>query len=142
LRRKTICGHRFRRQFSLGPYFADFVCLPVRLVVEVDGNQHFEPQQIAHDERRTAWLERNNFEVIRFWAGDVVANIRGVIEIIERAVQEQEQLLKNPPLPSREGVRSAATRARGLSTLDEPPPPNSSRLRRSNLPPPARGGGE
>jgi len=113
LRRKTICGHRFRRQFPLGPYFADFVCLPVRLVVEVDGNQHLEPQQMIHDERRTAWLERNAFRVIRFWAGDVIASVDGVVEIIERVVQEQEQLLTYRPLPRVASLRAPSRKGRG-----------------------------
>jgi very-short-patch-repair endonuclease len=114
LRRKTICGHRFRRQFSLGAYFADFVCLPVRLVVEVDGSQHLEPEQMQHDARRTAWLERNNFEVIRFWAGDVIANVEGVIEIIERVVQEREQFLKYSPSPCGRGQIRAAPAAKNF----------------------------
>src|SRR5579872_4949548 len=52
LRRKQIDGMRFRRQFPLGPYFGDFVCLPARLVVEIDGSQHGE--EMARDHRRTA----------------------------------------------------------------------------------------
>src|SRR5712664_3947047 len=59
LRQKQLNGLRFRRQFPLGPYFADFVCLPARLVVEVDGSQHSDVSQAAHDLRRTAWLNRN-----------------------------------------------------------------------------------
>src|SRR4051794_34921571 len=59
LRNKQINGLRFRRQYPLGPYFADFVCLPARLVIEVDGSQHGEAGQAAHDLRRTAWLNRN-----------------------------------------------------------------------------------
>lgn len=68
LRRKTVHGHRFRRQFPLGPYFADFCCLPVRLVIEVDGDHHAEPQQVLHDVRRTEWLNCNRFHGIRFAA--------------------------------------------------------------------------
>jgi very-short-patch-repair endonuclease len=99
LRRKNVHGHRFRRQYQLGPFYPDFVCLPVKLVVEVDGRQHAEPHQAAHDLRRTAWLERNRFRVLRVWANDVMASIVGVLELIEIAVAEQEALLNIAPLP-------------------------------------------
>jgi very-short-patch-repair endonuclease len=88
LRQKQLNGLRFRRQFPLGPYFADFVCLPVRLVIEVDGSQHGEASQVAHDIRRTAWLNRNNFRVIRFWASEVMTNTDAVMEGIEAALRE------------------------------------------------------
>jgi very-short-patch-repair endonuclease len=88
LRQKQLNGLRFRRQFPLGPYFADFVCLPARLVVEVDGSQHSDVSQAAHDLRRTAWLSRNNFRVIRFWASEVMTNTSGVMEGIEAALRE------------------------------------------------------
>jgi very-short-patch-repair endonuclease len=117
LRRKAIHGHRFRHQLSLGPYFADFCCLAARLVVEVDGNQHAEPAQALHDIRRTAWLNRNRFHVIRFAASDGMTSIDGVLEEIERVVSERKQFLRlepqhlkhqrvsNHPLPLREAAR-------------------------------------
>jgi very-short-patch-repair endonuclease len=88
LRQKQLNGLRFRRQFLLGPYFADFVCLPARLVVEVDGSQHGDVSQAAYDLRRTAWLNRNNFRVIRFWADQVMTNTDVVMEGIEAALRE------------------------------------------------------
>src|SRR3979409_1670502 len=51
LRRKQFHGLRSRRQFPLGPYFGDFVCLPARLVIEIDGGQPAEGAQAAHDTR-------------------------------------------------------------------------------------------
>lgn len=89
LRRKHICGLRFRRQFTLGPYFVDFVCLKARLVVEVDGSQHFEADQMAHDERRTAWLARNDFRVLRFTNHDVLSNLDGVVRVIEGITEDR-----------------------------------------------------
>lgn len=87
LRRKNINGLRFRKQYPLGPYFADFVCLPARLVVEVDGGQHGDDEQMEHDLRRTAWLKSENFSVLRFWNLDVLKNIDGVVDAIEAAVR-------------------------------------------------------
>jgi very-short-patch-repair endonuclease len=88
LRQKQLNGLRFRRQFPLGPYFADFVCLPARLVIEVDGSQHGEALQAALDMRRTVWLSRNNFRVIRFWASEVMTNTDAVMNGIEVALRE------------------------------------------------------
>jgi len=83
LRGKRVGGLRFRRQCRLGWYIVDFVCLPARLVVEVDGPSH--DQTIEHDERRTRWLESQAFRVIRFSNGDVLANLEGVVRTIEQA---------------------------------------------------------
>ena len=108
LRRKQISGHRFRRQYPLGPYFADFVCLPVRLIVEVDGGQHAEDEQRVHDEKRTAWLARNRFRVLRFWNWEVRKNLEGVIGAIEHAVRdtpppEERSRRSRSSAPSRKG---------------------------------------
>ena len=80
LRLKQVGGHRFRRQVPVGPYIVDFICLSRRLIIEVDGGQHGE--NVAQDRARTAWLERQNFHVLRFWNNEVLGNIEGVYEII------------------------------------------------------------
>jgi very-short-patch-repair endonuclease len=87
IRRKQIGGFRFRRQFSIGPYFADFVCLPARLVVEVDGGQHSEPGAMAYDAKRTAWFEREEFRVMRFTNHEVLAHLDAVVGKIGEMVQ-------------------------------------------------------
>jgi error-prone DNA polymerase len=65
LRRRQLCGYKFRRQFPIGPYIVDFVCLEARLVVELDGGQH--NQQITQDQVRDQWLGRQGFRILRFW---------------------------------------------------------------------------
>ena len=98
LRRKRIHGLRFRRQYPIGPYFADFVCLPARLVVEIDGGQHADDAALAYDSRRTVWLEEQRFRVLRFWNLDVFEDIDGVMDRIADAVREPL-----PLTPSRKG---------------------------------------
>ena len=98
LRRKRIHGLRFRRQYPIGPYFADFVCLPARLIVELDGGQHADDVAFIYDRKRTAWLEGQRFRVIRFWNLDVVEDIDGVMDRIADAVREPL-----PLTPSRKG---------------------------------------
>ena len=92
LRRKQLPGFRFRRQVPLGRYIADFGCMSVRLVVELDGGQHAERSE--RDARRTAWLESVGYRVLRFWNGEVFTNAEGVLETIRLA------LLDPPPQPS------------------------------------------
>jgi very-short-patch-repair endonuclease len=83
LRRKQMGDLRFRRQFPLGPYVVDFVCLGRKLIVELDGGQHAERGE--SDQIRTAWLTGEGFTVIRFWNDEVVKNMEGVLaRILER----------------------------------------------------------
>ena len=63
---RQLGGHKFRRQRSIGPYFADFMCLEAKLIVELDGGQHFEPEGLAKDAARTAALNALGFHVMRF----------------------------------------------------------------------------
>jgi very-short-patch-repair endonuclease len=88
LRARQIEGARFRRQHPLGKYVVDFVCLERRLVVEVDGGQHTEDDQVAHDVRRDRWLEAEGFRVLRVPTAEVYGNIAGVVDTIWAAVQE------------------------------------------------------
>ena len=76
LRAHRLAGLKFRRQHVLGRYVADFVCLPAKLVIEVDGDAHHEDARI-HDERRTEDLERMGYRVIRFWNHYVLQDTDG-----------------------------------------------------------------
>ena len=91
LRNRMLGGFKFRRQFPVGPYIADFVCIERKLIVELDGGQHADNPA---DERRTRFLERRGYRVIRFWNPDVLANTDGVLEMI---FIELEKPLTLPP---------------------------------------------
>src|ERR1700744_6155420 len=62
---RQLGGFKFRRQVSFTPYIADFACLAVRLIIELDGGQHDENR--ARDEARTRYLEAKGYRVLRFW---------------------------------------------------------------------------
>jgi very-short-patch-repair endonuclease len=79
-------GTHFRRQVRIERYIADFACHAHRLIVEVDGGQH--GARSAADEARTRVLEASGYRVLRFWNNDVLNNIDGVLEIIQRAVND------------------------------------------------------
>jgi very-short-patch-repair endonuclease len=65
LRRDEMHGLRFRRQHPIGPFIADFACVPAKLIVEVDGATHGSDAEVAYDKRRTVFLEKRGWRVIR-----------------------------------------------------------------------------
>jgi adenine-specific DNA-methyltransferase len=93
LRGRRLQGFRFRRQHPIGPYFADFVCLEVGLIIELDGGQHNTRKGLAHDTTRSDVLAARGFEILRFWNNDVLQNTQGVLEAISRRLRERLQTL-------------------------------------------------
>ena len=67
-------GPRFRRQHPIGPYVADFYCSAARLVIEVDGAVHGDDRQIAHDQRRDAYMRELGYQVLRVAGREVMRN--------------------------------------------------------------------
>lgn len=90
LRRRQMEGCRFRRQCPIGPYIADFVCLDRMLVIEVDGGQYAGEQE--RDAERSHWLERNGFQVLRFWNHEVLVQTDAVLEAIRAQLMERQHL--------------------------------------------------
>lgn len=83
---KQQLGVRFRRQHPMGKrYIADFICLEKKLIIEIDGSQHAECQQ-SYDAMRSAFLNQEEYRVVRFWNHDVLHNIQGVVETIRLAL--------------------------------------------------------
>src|SRR5690242_15841472 len=87
VRAHRLNGVGFRRQAPIGPYFVDFVSHAAKLIVEIDGGQHFENEQEKRDGRRTRFLEGKGYRVLRFSNLDVMSNRNGVLERIAEAVQ-------------------------------------------------------
>lgn len=86
LRNKQMCGLRFFRQYSVGPYVLDFYCPSRRLAIEIDGGQHNALDTIEQDTRRTDYLSEHGIQVIRFWNNEVLTNYEGVWERIKECV--------------------------------------------------------
>ena len=80
---------QFKRQYPIGPYFADFYCYRAKLIVELDGSQHCEPNEIAYDNRRTEYIKQQGFAVFRVSNRDVMTQFRSVCEAIDYAVQNR-----------------------------------------------------
>jgi len=92
--RKERLGVRFRRQTPIGRYIVDFVALKINLVIEIDGSQHFEPEHMKSDMKRTQYLEGLGFKVIRYTNTDVFESLEEVVENIGQNIREQVLILK------------------------------------------------
>ncbi len=77
---------RFRRQHPVGNYIVDFFCSEAKLVIELDGSQHFDPEGLAYDHKRTEYIQAQGFLVLRYSNTDINQNFRGVCEHIDRIV--------------------------------------------------------
>jgi very-short-patch-repair endonuclease len=82
VRANRLGGHRFRRQYPMGQYIVDFVCLRSRLVVEIDGETHGDDRAERNDARRAAWIEARGFRVMRLWNDYVLNHTDEAVESI------------------------------------------------------------
>ena len=97
LRNRVLMGCKFRRQYPIGPYVVDFVCLEARLVLEADGGQHMDS---SSDALRDGYLRSLGFHVLRFWNHEILANPEGVCEVIGLRLAEG---CPHPGLPPHAG---------------------------------------
>ena len=82
LLRSSPAGIKFRRQYAIGPYVADFYCPSAKLVIEIDGNTHaFEPQA-EHDARRDKLITSYGVRIFRIAASDVMRDATSVASAI------------------------------------------------------------
>jgi very-short-patch-repair endonuclease len=88
LRGKQLCGYKFRRQYSVGPYSIDFYCPAAKLAIELDGDSHFYPAAQHHDEQRQRYVESFGIRCLRFTNSEVYENLDGVLETVARALQD------------------------------------------------------
>ena len=92
LRDRRLAGYKFRRQYVIGPYGVDFVCLEAKLIVEVDGSQHIE--QADYDGTRTNYLSSLGYNILRYWNHEILLDIDSVLQHI------LENLITPSPLPT------------------------------------------
>ena len=86
---------RFHRQYAIGRYIADFYCRKAKLVIELDGSQHFMEAGQEHDQRRTAYMERFGIQVLRFTNKEILSNLYGVCEYIDLVVKNRLKKLQD-----------------------------------------------
>jgi very-short-patch-repair endonuclease len=92
IRRKQLADLQFYRQKNIGHYIVDFYCPMGKLIVEIDGGQHYESDGMKEDQERDRYLQGLGLTVLRFSNIDVLKNIDGVV------VRICEYLKSTPPL--------------------------------------------
>jgi len=104
LRRRKLAGARFRRQHPLGPYIVDFACVAAQLIIELDGASHETDQAIAHDNRRTRFLEARGWRVVRYSNESIYRHLDDVLDHIAHLLQT------SPPSPAAAALRRYSPR--------------------------------
>jgi adenine-specific DNA-methyltransferase len=94
LRNRELGGWKFRRQYPVGPFIVDFICVEKNVVIEVDGGQHAENE--ALDLQRSAYLNRMGYRVLRFWNNEVLQETEAVLTAIFAILADAP---KNSPSP-------------------------------------------
>ena len=89
-----LCPFHFQRQKILGHFIADFYCAEAKLVIELDGSQHYEEKNMIKDGMRTSFLEEYGLTVIRIPNNAIHHNFRGVCEYIDTAVRQSLSQLR------------------------------------------------
>ncbi|MBR3972744.1 MAG: endonuclease domain-containing protein [Oscillospiraceae bacterium] len=89
-------GHpgRFARQKVLGKYIADFYSAQAKMVIELDGSQHFDPEEIRKDQQRTAFLEGYGLQIVRIPNNAVSENFRGVCDYLDELIEQSLSQLR------------------------------------------------
>ena len=87
LRGKRMEGFKFRRQYPIDRFIADFASIQARLVVEVDGDHHGNDHRARLDLERTAALEKGGWRVVRFWTHELQEDMDYVLDVIREALK-------------------------------------------------------
>ena len=133
LRNRQLSGYKFRRQYPVGEYIADFACITAGVIVELDGNHHADPEQHAYDDVRTLFLQTAGFRILRFWNNQILDDLPTVLQTIEHSLHSPSPALRerggrgvrasheNPPthhfprrLPRIMGIRLGRRRIRSM----------------------------
>ncbi len=96
IRMKQLKGYQFYRQKPIGDYIVDFYCPKAKLVIEVDGSQHFSDEMTEDDKIRDEYINSLGLKVLRFTNTDILTHIDGVVESIIKNMEDEIPL--SPPL--------------------------------------------
>jgi very-short-patch-repair endonuclease len=83
LRNRQLNGYKFRRQHQIDTrYIVDFVCSKMKLIIELDGGQHNEDENIKYDKKRSEFLKNKGYRILRVWNDEMLKNTENVLETI------------------------------------------------------------
>ena len=86
LKGRKFLGLKFKRQVPIGTFIYDFSCFERKLIIELDGSQHFEDSVIIKDKEKEAFVEKLGYRTLRFNNSDLENNLEGVLELIRMAI--------------------------------------------------------
>ena len=89
VRNRSCRNQKFRREYTIGPYTADFCCVALKLIVEVDGEHHQTEEGREHDDRRDRYLVEKGYTVVRMPGYQVLRDTTGVRHLIETAIDQR-----------------------------------------------------
>ena len=91
LRNKQFEGIKFYRQYGIGNYITDFYSPSLKLVIELDGSQHFTPEALEYDKIREEFMKSLGIKTLRFNNNDVMSNIEGVLEVLRKEIINEDK---------------------------------------------------
>jgi len=103
LKNKQLNGYQFYRQKPIGNYIVDFYCPATKMVIEVDGGQHFYEDGIERDKERDVYINSLGLKVLRFTNVEVLKNMQ---EVIDSIIENMNQIPLVPPFPKWENKSS------------------------------------
>ncbi len=109
LRNRQRLGYKFRCQQPIERRIADFCCLELRLIIELEGSVHAQPSHTRRDETRDCELRAQGFKILHISNGLVLANPEGFVEKVEAAIAALDP---SPPAPPPPGGRGEEMRKR------------------------------
>lgn len=86
IRERRFHGFKFRRQVPIGPYIVDFLCTEKMVVIEIDGDSHYEPGAQERDEQRETYLRAQGFDVLRFGNRQTIQELDAVLAKVGRVL--------------------------------------------------------
>ena len=91
VRNRRLRNQKFRREYPIPPYTADFCCVALKLIVEVDGEHHHTAEGRERDERRDWYLAESGYTLLRIPGYQVLRDPAGVRQLIEQAIDERKE---------------------------------------------------
>ncbi len=103
VRNRQIRRHKFRREYPIPPYTADFCCVELKLILEIDGADHFTVEGRRRDQTRDDYLGRQGYLVVRISGHEVLSELGQFREMIDQQVQNRMREIEpgnpSPPAP-------------------------------------------
>ena len=91
LKNRQFHNLKFKRQQPIGDYIVDFICKEAKIIIEIDGGQHNEPENIEYDKTRNKYLNNLGYKVIRFWNNEIYENIEGVVLRLREEINPHQE---------------------------------------------------